>query len=160
MALYKRWQTSLQVMCLSNGTIFTWHHSQSSAMYSQCDKCNNKISLLESAGDGGLSVSGDSGSLGVGERSLFVVTNSSTGGPGGSPPLCCCVCVGWGREWGWGRPLAASGKGEACFITCCCWAVACGRPSTGIPFSDKNSSKSTYCKHNRSCTLRKTTACC
>jgi hypothetical protein len=23
MALYKRWQTSLQVMCLSNGTIFT-----------------------------------------------------------------------------------------------------------------------------------------
>jgi hypothetical protein len=113
-----------------------------------------KLSLLESAGDGGLSVSGDSGSLGVGERSLFV-TNSSTGGPGGSAPLCCCACAGWGRVWGWGRPLAASGKGEACFITCCCWAVACGRPSTGIPFSDRNSSKSTYCKHNRRCAIMK-----
>ena len=121
--------------------------------------CNRStLPLLESAGDGGLSVSGDSGSLGVGERSLFVVTNSSTGGPGGSPPLCCGVCTGWGREWGWGRPLAASGNGELCFITCCCWAVDWGRPSTGIPFSDRNSSKSTYCKQKRS--LMKTMVPC
>lgn len=131
--------------------MFMWHHKSKILWCRVWNKWqwNNKLSSLESAGDGGLRVSGESGSLGVGDRSLFVVTNSSTGGPGGSPPLCCCVCAGWGREWGWGRPLAASGKGEPCFITCCCWTVDWGSPSTGIPFSDRNSSKSTYCTKNR-----------
>lgn len=85
----------------------------------------NKYSL-ESAGDGGLLiVSGLMQSDGEGDRSRFVVT---------APKLSDNPC-----------PRLSFRLPALPILVECPPKWLLGRPSTGIPFSDRNSSKSAYC---------------
>lgn len=106
---------------------------------------------LESAGDGGFMVIGLSGSLGDGDGSRLVSMAPT-------PPVCkCwigCIVAGGGGER---RPLTPGINAPApwwlgatmvpwftplppAVVPFCCWS-----PSTGNPFSDRNSSRSQYC---------------
>lgn len=108
---------------------------------------------LESAGDGGLMVIGLSGSLGDGDGSRLVSMVPT--------PFVCMCCIGIGcMETGGGgdrRPFTpdinAPGPWWPAVATMALWLTLpapvvpfCWSPSTGNPFSDRNSSRSQYWK--------------
>lgn len=107
----------------------------------------NRWNSLESAGDGGFMVIGLSGSLGDGDGSRLACSMTPT------PFVCkCCIgCMVVGGGGGERRPLTADINGWPAATTVPAAAVPvpfwCS-PSTGNPFSDRNSSRSQYWKQN------------
>lgn len=111
--------------------------------------------LLESAGDGGLMVIGLSGSLGDGDGSRLVIMAPTT-----PVPLVCKCCIGCMGIGGGGerRPLTPGINALPWWLpaTMVPWFTLpaavpfCWSPSTGKPFSDRNSSRSQYWKRTRS----------
>lgn len=88
---------------------------------------SDKVDLLESAGEGGFRVSGEQHSLGDGDLSRLV-TGSKCRPAGPWCPAASVLLI----LWSWLPGMAP------------CPPPA--TPSTGMPFSERNSSRSTYCQ--------------